>query len=264
VAILNNLHLDGGVRYDQYGDFSPATDPRVALIYNPFESSTFKAIYGTAFRAPNFTELSDPRFQDIQPEKITSYELVYEQELSRHWRSSLSGYYNDMNHLIVFDSGNYTNFNAQTKGVELALEGSWTNGIRCRASYSLQATTDDTISWQMPDSPENLLKFNVSVPLYHDRLFAGLEFQYTSDRQTLDTLTGTGGQPITVQGEQAGGFAVINFTLFSHNLMKNLDLSASIYNLLDRHYVDPATMYHVEEVIPQDGRTFWVKLTYRF
>jgi iron complex outermembrane receptor protein len=264
VALLHNLHLDGGLRYDQYGHFDPALDPRVALIYNPFESSTLKAIYGTAFRAPNFTELSDPRFQNIQPENITSYELVYEQELGHHLRSSLSGFYNQMDHLIVFNSGNYANINAQTKGLELALEGSWTNGIRCRASYSLQATADDTVSWPMPDSPNHLIKLDVSVPVIPDKLFAGLEFQYTSDRHTLDTITGIGGTPVTVQGEQAGGFAVVNFTLFSHNLLKNLDITAGIYNLLDRHYVDPATLYHVEETIPQDGRTFGIKLTYHF
>ncbi len=264
LALLPNLHLNTGIRYDQYGHFSPAFDPRVALIYNPFAGSTFKAIYGTAFRAPNFTELSDARFQDIQPEKINSYELDYEQELGHHLRSSISGFYNQMDHLIVFDSGNYTNFNAETEGIELALEGSWTNGIRCRASYSLQETTDHSVTWQMPDSPNHLIKLSVSAPVIPDKLFAGLEFEYTSDRHSLDTLTGMGGQPITVQGTQAGGFAVVNFTLFSHNLLKNLDISASVYNLLDRHYVDPATQFQVEDTIPQDGRTFGVKLTYRF
>jgi iron complex outermembrane receptor protein len=264
VALLHNLHLNAGLRYDQYGHFDPAFDPRVALIYNPFEGSAFKAIYGTAFRAPNFTELSDPRFQDIQPEEITSYELVYDQELGPHLRSSFSGFYNQMDHLIVFNSGNYTNFNAKTKGAELALEGSWTNGIRCRASYSLQATADDTVTWQMPDSPTHLIKLNVSVPVIPDKLFAGLEFQYTSDRHALDTISGLGGTPITVQGVQAGGFAVVNFTLFSHNLLKNLDISASVYNLLDRHYADPATLYHLQETIPQDGRSFRLNVTYRF
>src|ERR1035441_10369680 len=118
IALLDKLHFDGGVRYDQYGDFDPAFDPRLALIYNPFETSTFKAIYGTAFRAPNFTELSDPRFQNIQPENITSYELVYEQELGHHLRSSLSGFYNQMDHLIVFNTGNYANINAQTRSTQ--------------------------------------------------------------------------------------------------------------------------------------------------
>ena len=264
LALFHNLHLDGGIRYDQYGTFDPAFDPRVALIYNPFDGSTIKGIYGTAFRAPNFSELSDPRFQEIKPEEITSYELVYEQELGRHLRSSVSGFYNDMNHLIVFDSGNFTNFNAQTTGLELALEGFWTNGIRLRASYSLQETTEHSVTWEMPDSPNHLLKFNVSVPVIPEKLFAGLEFQYTSSRHSLDTIAGTGGQPITVQGAQAGGFAVINFTLFSQNLLKNLDVSASVYNLLDRQYADPATRFQLQDTIPQDGRTFGLKLTYRF
>ena len=142
LALFDNLHFEGGVRYDQYGDFDPAFDPRVALIYNPFKGSTFKASYGTAFRAPNFTELSDPRFQNIEPEQITSEELVYEQEYGPHLRSSLSGFYNRMHDLIVFDGGNYTNFNAETKGVEVAFDGSWPGGIRSRASYSFQYTQD--------------------------------------------------------------------------------------------------------------------------
>ena len=45
-----------------------------------------------------------------------------------------------MTDLIVFDSGHYTNFDANTKGVEVALEGHWTNGISRCASYSFQYT----------------------------------------------------------------------------------------------------------------------------
>ena len=264
IALLDKLHFDGGVRYDQYGDFDPAFDPRLALIYNPFEISTFKAIYGTAFRAPNFTELSDPRFQNIQPEKIASYELDYDQQWGQHLRSSVTTFYNQMHDLIVFDSGNYANVDANTKGVEFALENNWTNGIRCRASYSFQYTKNNTVTWQIPDSPNHLVKFDVSVPVISEKLFAGLEFEYTSSRDSLNTLTGPGDQPITVQGEQAGGFAVVNFTLFSRNLLKNLDVSASIYNLLDRHYVDPASQFHLQDIIQQDGRSFRLNVTYRF
>lgn len=263
-VVVTNLHLNAGGRYDQYGNFDPAFDPRLALIYDPFNGSTFKAIYGTAFRAPNFAELSDPRFQDIKPEEITGYELVYEQELGRHLRSSLSGFYNQMDRLIVFDSGSYTNFNAHTKGAELALEGSWASGIRSRASYSYQDTRNTTVDWQVPDSPNHLLKLNLSVPLVKDKVFAGLELLYTSDRRTLHNTTDASGQPLTVQGEEAGGFGLVNFTLFSQNLIKNLEFSASVYNLLDRRYGDPASSFHVQDIIEQDGRSFRIKLTYRF
>ena len=150
-AVLTNLHVNAGVRYDKYGDFDPSINPRLALIYNPLAKSTFKAIYGSAFRAPNFVELIDPRFQDLHPEEITSYELVYEQGIGAHLRTSLSGFYNQMTDLIVFQSGNYFNMDAETRGTELALEGSWASGIRGRVSYTYQQTDNHSVGWDMRD-----------------------------------------------------------------------------------------------------------------
>jgi iron complex outermembrane receptor protein len=257
--LRTNLHFNGGVRYDQYGNFNPAFNPRLALIYNPWKTATLKAIYGTAFRAPNFLELSDPRFQDIKPEEITSYELVYEQEIGRHLRSSVSGFYNQKQDLIILQNGNYTNLNANTEGMELALEGNWNNGIRSRLSYSLQRTKDSS-EQNLPDSPEHLVKMNVSVPVYKQKIFASLEFQYTSSRRTLFT-TSTG---VTMHGMDAGGFETVNFTLFSRDLIKNLEFSGSVYNLFDTRYGDPSSRFHLQDIIEQDGRSFRLKLTYRF
>ena len=259
-AVLTNLHINAGVRFDQYGHFKPDWSPRAALIYSPFPESTFKFIYGTAFRDPNFLELSDTNFLDIQPEKITSYELVYEQGIGRNLRSSVSGYYNRMDDLIDFENGSFTNFNADTLGLELALEGKWEMGIRTRLSYTLQHTENRDNSEGLPDSPMHLVKFNVSAPLLKDKIFAGLEVQYTSRRRTVFTdLSGD-----TLAGADAPGYAVVNFTLFSQNLIKNLDISASVYNLFDKTYFDPASNFHQQDVIQQDGRTFRVKVTYRF
>ncbi len=259
-AVLTNLHFNGGARYDQYGDFDPSFNPRLALIYNPVETATLKAIYGTAFRTPNFLELSDPRFQDIRSEEIASYELVYEQQIGRHLKTSVSGFHNQMDDLIVFGSGSFTNFDAETTGAETALEGIWNNGIRTRASYTFQDTENRTQNRDLPDSPEHLIKFSLSVPLYKEKVFAGLEFQYTSSRHTVFTdLTGA-----VVSGEDADGAVLVNFTLFSQNLVKNLEFSGSVYNLFDESYEDPATRFHLQDKIPRDGRSFRIKLTYRF
>ena len=255
--LLTNLHFNAGVRYDQYGDFDPAFDPRLALIYNPWKTATLKAIYGTAFRAPNILELAiSPQ---LKPEKITSYELVYEQEIVRHLHSSISGFYNQMNGLIAFENGQYVNFDADTRGLELALEENWNNGIRSRLSYSLQRTEAGSQE-NLPDSPEHLIKMNVSVPVYKQKVFAGLEFQYTSTRQTLFT-TSSGA---TLRGMDASGFETVNFTIFSHDLVKNLEFSGGVYNLFDTRYGDPSSRLHLQDIIEQDGRSFRLKLTYRF
>jgi iron complex outermembrane receptor protein len=259
-ALLDNLHFNGGFRYDQYGDFDPAFNPRLALIYNPVKESTLKAVYGTAFRAPNFLELSDPRFQNITPEEITSYELIYEQDIGANLRSSLTGFWNQMDHLIALFNGSFENFDAESKGVELALEGNWLGGLRGRASYTFQQTENRSQNQPLPDSPEHLVKFNLTVPVIKEKLLAGLEVQYCSRRSTLFTTT-TGA---TLPGTDVSGFSVVNFTLFSQKIVKNLEASASIYNLFNERYADPATRFHLQDQIPQDGRSFRVKLTYRF
>ncbi len=263
-AIVDNLHLNAGLRYDQYGDFDPAFNPRAALIYNPFKKSTIKAIGGTAFRAPNFLELTLSPAGQLQPEEITSYELVYEQEIAQHLRTSISGFYNEMDGLIAFESGRFVNFDADTKGLELALEGFWTNIVRGRMSYTLQKTDSQSIRFDLPDSPEHLIKLNVSVPLWRDKIFAGLEVQYTSERQSLHNTSTSTGQPLTIQGDKAGAYGIVNLTLFSRELVKNLEFSGSVYNLLDQKYSDPATRFHRQDKIERDGRTFRLKLTYRF
>jgi outer membrane receptor for ferrienterochelin and colicins len=204
--------------------------------------------------------LSDPHFQNINPETISSYQLVYEQGIGQYLRSSLTGFYNQMNDLIIFENGNYGNINADSKGVELALEGTWGSGIKGRASYTLQHARDETGSAALPDSPDQLLKFDVSVPIINEKVFASLEFQFTSRRSTFSTAAS--GQ--TIPGMDVGAYNVVNFTLYSQNIVKNLEISASIYNLLDQQYSDPATPFHLESQIPQNGRTFWVKLIYHF
>jgi iron complex outermembrane receptor protein len=267
-AVVTNLHLNAGFRYDQYGDFDPAFNPRVALIYNPIGQSVFKAIYGTAFRAPNFFELRHTvglPHQDPVPETIATYELVYEQGIGNHLRSSVAGFYNKIDDLITFQNGIYTNLNnAEAKGVEVSLDGFWASGIRGRLSYSFADTEDTSTHEVLTDSPQHVAKANISVPLFKDKVFAGLEFQYVSQRTSTMFDFATIKQ---VPGSDAGGYGVLNFTLFTRELVKGLELSASVYNLLDRRYSDPATQTHIahaQDLLEQDGRTFRVKLTYRF
>jgi iron complex outermembrane receptor protein len=166
-----------------------------------------------------------------------------------------------MDDLINFQNGTFTNFNADTLALELALEGKWPNGFQTRLSYTLQHTRDRDASVLLPDSPMHLVKFNASAPLWQDKVFAGLEVLYTSKRHTVFTDPTSGA---TVPGPDAAGYAIVNLTLFSQNIVKNLEVSASIYNLLDKTYFDPSSRFHLQNAIQQDGRTFRVKLTYRF
>jgi outer membrane receptor protein involved in Fe transport len=54
---------------------------------------------------------------------------------------------------------------------------------------------------------------------------------------------------------------VPNLTLLSHGLTRNLELSASVYNLFGERYRDPGSEEHRQDAIVQYGRSFRLKVT---
>lgn len=259
-AITDRLLLNAGVRHDQYSTFGGTTNPRAGLIYN-WNNTTAKLLYGRAFRAPNpfeqyyiaTTALSNP---NIAPERITTYEAVLEQSLTANLRASASLYRYQITGLIsqvaVGSSVQYQNAgNITAHGLELALEGKWPAGVEGRLSYALQKATDDSNDMRLSNSPQSLVKLNVIVPLFSDKLFGGLESRYTSRRETL-------------AGNQTKDVFITNLSLFSTKLVEGWELSGQVNNLFDYHYGDPGSFDHRQDTIEQYGRTFWIKLKYRY
>ena len=264
-TLFKNLILNVGVRHDQYETFGGTTNPRFALIYNPFEKTTLKLLYGKAFRAPNFYELyyndggiSNKSNPDLKPEKIDTYELVWEQYLGQHLRGSTSIFYYLVKDLIsqqVDPADGFIVFNnvekIEAKGFELELDGKWASGLEGRISYSFQETKDRATGNILTNSPKHLAKLNLTLPLIKDKVFLGIEEQFTSARKTLAR-------------NEADSFFATNLTLFSQNLLKGLEVSASVYNLFNKKYSDPGSAEHVQDLIRQDGINLRFKLTYKF
>ena len=262
---IDNLIFNVGARYDYYYSFGGTFNPRLALIYN-LPKTAIKVIYGEAFRAPTPYEAyygaggllgSDPS-PHLRPEDITMYELVVERYFGDHLRGAASAYYYTLDNLISQEinpvTGNLIFENSEqveAKGLELELEGKWAYGLEGRMSYALQEAHDQKTGETLTNSPHHLVKFNLICPLIGEKLFAGLEARYTSGRHTL-------------AGHTTDGFFVTNLTLFNQYLLKGLEVSGSVYNVFDQHYGDPGASEHRQDVITQDGRTFWVKLKYGF
>lgn len=262
-AITNHIVLNIGVRHDQYSTFGGTTNPRAGLI-STWDKTTVKLLYGQAFRAPNPFEqfyVTGSTLKDnphIKPEKIKTYELVVEQYVGDHVRALGSLYQYDISGLIsqAIDPTDgrlfYDNVdNITARGVELAMEGKWTTGLEGRLSYALQTTRNHGTDRQLTNSPQHLAKANLIVPVVGDKLFAGFEGRYTSSRLTLADNT-------------ASPFYILNVSLFSQRIVKGWELSGHINNLMNQRYGYPGSGEHQQDVIDQDGRTFWVKLKYRF
>ena len=263
-AITHQLSLSAGVRYDHYSEFGGTTNPRLGLIYHLFQPTTLKLLYGSAFRAPEAFEIQ-PDFgpfyninRQLQPETIRSLEAVVEQEFGHQLSLSGSVFQNRIENLITLDADSVTGKStyensgkADATGVEVELDGRFAGGLQTTASYSYTDATNGVTHQILGNSPQHMGKLNVAVPMVQRSLFAALDAQYTSARQTL-------------AGNYVSGFAVFNVTLLGHTLGKHLDLSASVYNILDKKYFDPGRPEDPENTIQQDGRNFRIKLTGRF
>ncbi|HYA64657.1 MAG TPA: TonB-dependent receptor [Candidatus Sulfotelmatobacter sp.] len=262
-TIRRNLVVNAGIRFDDYLGVANSTNPRLALIYNPWEKTALKFVYGQAFRVPSQYE----RYYSIgtieegnpalQPETIKTSEAILEQRVTKHSQVVVAGYYNSMARLITEQTEpdgavEYVNlYNVHGKGLDLEWAGKWASGWEARLAYSVQDTIDESTGMTLNNSPEHLPKFNMSAPIIPRRLFFSFDGQYVNQRETLE-------------GTRLGGYFLGDATVFAPELYKGLTLSASAYNVFDKRYADPGGIQHREVSIPQDGRTLALKLTYRF
>ncbi|WP_221054112.1 TonB-dependent receptor plug domain-containing protein [Methylomonas koyamae] len=261
-AILDNLSLHAGARYDHYDNFGGTANPRLGLIYQPFADTTLKLLYGTAFRAPNAFEtyytccsgtwIGNPA---LKPERIESYEIVLEQKIGEHFNVRFSPYYNKLSNLINQVDADVRQFrnqgNAEAHGLETQLQGHYRN-FEGRVSYTYQQTRIAGLE-QAPNSPSHMIKFNLSAPLWQDKLFASWELQYVSQRANPGYAA-------------TGAYTVSNLVLFSRKWLPGVELTGGIYNLFDEDYADPRIPpnANLPDHIPQDGRNLRLRLGLEF
>ena len=268
-SLSDRIRLVGGLRYDESTDFDGEVNPRAALIYSLPESlpgeTVLKISHGQSFRAPNAYELyyDDGGFTNkaalrLEPETISTNEVI----LEHYFNPSLIGIFSVYDYeiddlieqsldpadgLLIF--ANVGQIDA--RGISLALEGRWADSITGRVSYTSQVAEDAQTGTRLTNSPRNLIKVNLMVPLFDDRARAGLEVNYMSERSTWS-------------GRYADSATRVNLTLTSKEFVPGLTASASFYNLLDEEYADPASQEHRQDMLPQLGRTYRVSLSYRF
>jgi outer membrane receptor for ferrienterochelin and colicins len=263
IHLRKNLVLNVGLRYDHYSTFGGTTNPRAALIYSPWERSTFKLLYGQSFRAPNFFELyyaapgneSNP---SLRPETVKTMELVWEQYFANHFRMTMSGFYYPIRGLIGeqvdLATGNAVFTNAGSldlRGVDFEFARKLSGGLEATVSYSFQDVRSPSAPIPLTNSPKHLVQASLSIPLFQHKVFASMDLQYVSRRATLT-------------GQYTAGYVVPNFTLFSRKILKGWEVSASLYNAFNQKYADPGGNGLAEDAIVQDGRNFRIKVGYRF
>jgi iron complex outermembrane receptor protein len=259
IKLGSHLILNAGLRYDGYAEFDRVT-PRTALIFMPSAHQSFKYLYGNAFRAPNIYEKIDyyfgPGVASLRPESIDTHEVVWERYTADWLRTSASGYWYKADNLITLKATDdplaflgvtYVNEGeVRAKGLEFEAQMRLWRGAEGHMSYALQEAIDQATGAPLPNSPRHMGKTRVSAPLFGPGSSLAVEILAIGRRQAIS-------------GNYANAAATANVTLLKP-LGRSLELVGTVRNLFNVEYAVPASQEHVQDTIPQNGRTFRVGL----
>jgi iron complex outermembrane receptor protein len=251
--------VTAGGRYDAYAGFGQFS-PRASVVFAATPTRSFKYLFGTAFRAPNAYELDyltdGVRNMSLGAEALNTTEVAWEEYVGGWLRTSVSAYRNSADRLITLVSDDedvlhYVNAGrVLARGVELEAEVKTAAGVDALASYAWQHARDRDSDADLVNSPHQIGKLRTSV--------GGLGAQ---GAVALEVLAMSGRRLLT--GGEVAAHAIANAS-YVQPLGPRVTLTASIRNLFDTRYADPASEEHVQAAIPQDGRTFRVGLRWNW
>lgn len=263
ITLRADLRAVLGLRFDRHASGQRSATPRLALLWDAAPGLVVKALDGRAFREPNAYE---SQYQDdflrlnplLRSERLRASELAIDWRARSDLRLAASLYRYRAKDLIeqVFDESTtqltYANVGAVTaRGVEFEADHVATNGWRTRASWARQSANDASDGARLGNSPTVLGKLNVSVPLPAWQARLGFEWQWVGER-------------LSVARAKLPSHAVANATLQVAPPGSRWSFSASVYNLFDKAYADPAGPEHVQDTIAQDARQWRAALALRF
>lgn len=251
-----------GLRHDQYSTVGGTTNPRAAVILPVSSGTTLKLLAGRAFRAPNGLELyyyddhSNKAAGHLDPEYLTTYEMVVERALSATARLTGSVYYLSFQDVVTLETDSddgsliYTNRGAsEGHGLELEVEGR-VGPVDARASYAYQRVWERGWAGDPPNAPRHLGRVAATLPLF-PRALLGVEAHLVGDRLGRDK-------------SRVPGYLLTGARLIVTPVPHRLDLMLSGTNLLNRRIADPGGEEHLPIAIPQEGRTVRLGLRARF
>ena len=264
IKVHQRVLVNVGLRHDQYDTFGGTTNPRAAVIYTPASATTLKLLYGEAFRAPNAYELfwrqdalGKPN-PALRPETNQTSELVVEQALGTAVRIGATVFTYRIDDLITQQTDPlddllvYNNVERiAARGLEVESEGRWSNGVTARSSWTWQHSENAATDERLTNSPAHVAQFLVRAPVTRRALSAGFEARYLSER-------------LTISGGRVEPLFVANATLLALHRRSGLQVSASVFNIFDRRFADPASEEHRQDSIVQNGRSFRLNVVYRF
>lgn len=252
--------LTGGVRNDHYSDFGNTINPRMALVWETSYNLTSKLLYGSAFRAPSFSELyaknnpvnlGNPQ---LKPEKIQTIELAFDYRPTFAWQHLFNIYSYQAKDLIGYTpsaAGLMTQNLSGQDGYGFEYESKWkpSDTLQLGAAFSWQHSTTQNTNTTVPDAPGRLLSASL---LWHPQYDWSV---YGSANRVMGRVRAAGDSRASI-----ADYTLVNLSV-RKQLSESVEFAASVRNLFNADGREPSNGTIAGDY-PLAGRSILAELSY--
>lgn len=283
--IIDILNFTAGIRMDAYDDVDTEINPRFGFIFAPSEHLYYKVLFGKSFRAPSFHELYSKGClgmtgnPDLDPENIQVAEGQLGFHLFRRLRSSLTIFNIRGEDMIKHMDGMYQNAeDIRANGVEVELKYGFTPKKYITANMTWQSVKNTNNRTIVSDLGQTYTQKNYDVgniPSFYcnlginydfsDHLLGHLSLRHVGERKRSEEKIFHNEElvPADSRGDLSG-YTVVDLTMLVQNIISNLDLSITAFNLFDEEYAHPEEMGFLEFDLPRPGRTLMGRIVWHY
>ncbi len=264
--ITDRISLTAGVRADEYSDFGDTFNPRFGLVWEPIDGFTVKALYGRAFRAPTFVESYIHVPGSIEGDNRNSPEIVKTYELELGCRFDiisvrLNYFYNVIEDLLATAlrddllRGEYANMDGRTivQGIEAEIKVSLTSEISGYLSYAFQSGENKATDTDITGMARHVVNAGFNVELFQN-FNLNMAVNHVGSRKRAESDS---------RGD-LGSYTFGYITLINRGLIKNLEISLSLFNAFNSNYRVPEITGNVPNDYPLEERSLHFGMSYSF
>jgi outer membrane receptor for ferrienterochelin and colicin len=275
---LKSMSFTFGARYDFDSQIGSQLNPRIGFVYEPTPKSNLKILYGRAYRAPCPAEqytIFGFAFGNaaLKPEVIHTFEIAGSYRYN-YFSNSINLFWNDIKDIIYAPVGieinpdfMYHNIGENvSRGIEYENKfaaGKWFQAF-LNASYTVsenRVTLNDKDSvYNHPDVAPFKINFGMNY-MFLNYFSWNLNMFYRSKMEKFYAPDPISGNNIEVQ-DPIGNYAILNTTIRVKELIRNIDFSATLYNIFDTKYYSQDNQ-HLHQP-SQPGRQLLFNITYAY
>ena len=255
-----------GVNYEQTSYKNAGLEPRISFVYRKDFKNIFKAIYSSSHRNPSWQEMFTKNNRarvgstDLEPEKVTSYELAYIRNFTNDSYLQSNVFYL-VNKNQIYNSAADPVYKNTAKtdiyGIELEYKGHifpddelYANYTYVDGSYTVAGmnTTND-----IPNVSHHLAKgyyiYNLS-----SAVSLGTTLKYVSSKERIETDL----RP------KVKAYTTLDTALNYKNTHYNYNVNVSVKNIFDTDVRYPSPQNTYVQDYAQERRTFLITLKKSF